>query len=151
MTALPEGFPRLKDEVVVIEKTAMQKMGKRNRDAGMRFQRKGRKIIEKLVGKLASRFRGQLGNEESWHGLPWRVECKYGLTNHPVVTLYEKARAQSEQNHAFGDARPFVFVCGTSRSKVLAVIEMEHDLALVAETIESGHTPEAVAVSQESS
>src|SRR4051812_12501565 len=113
MTALPEGFPRLKAEVEVIEKTPQQQMGKRNRDAGMRFQRKARKVVEHITKTVAARFRGSLGNEESWHGLPWRIECKYGLKNHPVVTLYELARAQSEANHAIGDPRPFVFVCGT--------------------------------------
>lgn len=135
MTSVEPGFPRLKPEVVVVEKTPMQRQGKRNRDAGMRFQRKARKAVEKLTKTVASRFRGQLGNEESWFGLPWRIECKYGLTNHPVVTLYEKARAQSEQNHAIGDGRPFVFVCGTARSRILAVVELEQDLLLVADSL----------------
>ena len=132
---LEPGFPRLKVDRVAEEKTPQQRMGKRNRDAGMRFQRKARKVVEKLTNTIAARFRGQLGNEEAWHGLPWRIECKYGLTNHPVVTLYEKARAQSEQNHAIGDPRPFVFVCGTARSKILAVVELERDLLAVAESL----------------
>lgn len=135
VTDVPEGFPKLRDIVEPIERTVAQKRGKRNREAGQRFQRKARKIIERITGTLAARFVGQLGNEESWSGLPWRVECKYGLTNHPVVTWYENARAQAEANHAIGDPRPFVFVCGTARSKVLAVIELECDLAAVAESI----------------
>lgn len=135
MGTVADGFPRLKAEREPVEKTAAQLMGKRNRDAGLRFQRKARKAVEQLTRTVAARFRGQLGNEEAWHGLPWRVECKYGLTNHPVVTAYEKARAQSDQNHAIGDPRPFVFLCGTARSRLLAVIEVESDLVAVAESI----------------
>lgn len=146
MTALPDGFPRLKDEKPVVERTEAQARGSRNRNAGMRFQRKARKIIERLCGVIAARFRGQLGNEESWHGLPWRVECKYGLKNHPVVTAYVNAREQSERNHAVGDPRPFVFVCGTAYGPTLAVIELENDFELAAWCLASFRVP---VVSQE--
>jgi hypothetical protein len=135
VTEIADGFPKLRDIDEPPERTVAQKRGKRNNEAGKRFQRKARKVIERLTGKSAARFLGQLGNEESWHGLPWRVECKYGLTNHPVVTWYENARTQAEANHAIGDPRPFVFVCGTARSKVLAVIELEHDLPAVADSL----------------
>ena len=133
---LEPGFPRFKDPLPeVAPRTAQQAQGARNRAAGMRFQLKARKLLQALFGVLAARFRGQTGNEESWYGFPVRVECKYGLKNHPVVTLYEKARAQSDANHAIGDPRPFIFVCGTARSRVLVVVELEHDLPLVAASI----------------
>ncbi len=90
--------------------------GARNRRSGMRKQREARKALEAVTGKDAARFVGQLGNEESWSGLPLRVEVKSGAVAGPVWTKYAAAEAQSAASKAIGDVRPFVFVAMGQRT-----------------------------------
>ena len=116
------------------ERTPMQKMGARNRNSGMRHQRNVRKEIEKMTGTIAARFVGQLGNEEAWHGLPWRIEVKSGNQSLPAVTAYEKMRAQSEANHAQGDPRPFVGVVKVNNVEAVVLVRLK-DLATLLETL----------------
>lgn len=84
--------------------------GARSRRSGMVKQRDARKALEAVTGKRSARFVGQLGAEESWHGLPLRVEVKSGLAAKVVATKFLLAEAQSDTNHAIGDPRPFIAV-----------------------------------------
>lgn len=84
--------------------------GARNRRSGMRKQREARKAIERATGTQAARFKGQLGNEEGWAGLPFRVEVKSGGQAKPVQTFHDRCAIQSAQNKAIGDTRPFLAV-----------------------------------------
>lgn len=106
--------------------------GARNRRSGMLKQREARKALEAVSGKHAARFVGQLGNEESWSGLPLRVEVKSGAQVGPVWTKYAAAEAQAETNHAIGDPRPFVLVCmGQRTSDGLVVVRLSQLARLV--------------------
>ncbi len=125
MTAVPEGFPRLKGKPDPHPKTVAQKRGAANRRAGKLQQREARKTVEKLTGTPAARFTGQLGNEESWHHLPWRVEVKSGKQVQAAVTSYLRAKAQSDANHALGDPRPFVHIIKLQRQPAVAVIALD--------------------------
>lgn len=114
------------------EKSVAQKRGARNRRSGMRAQREARKQVEGLTGTQAAKFAGQLGNEEAWHGLPWRIEVKSGAITAPAVSAYKKAKAQSDQNHAQGDPRPFVQIVRLQNHKPLAIIALEDLPAVLA-------------------
>jgi hypothetical protein len=106
--------------------------GARNRRSGMRKQREARKALEQTSGTIAARFVGQLGAEESWHGLPVRVEVKSGAAAKVVQTKYRLAREQSDASKAIGDCRPFLFVAmppGTTDG--LAVIALSELSALL--------------------
>lgn len=127
MTAVPEGFPRIKGETspwvckwdepnCTRSKPGPRCRGARNRRSGMRKQREARKALEALTGAEAARFVGQLGNEEAWSGLPIRVEVKSGAVAGPVWTKYAAAEAQAAQSKAIGDIRPFVFVAMGQRT-----------------------------------
>ncbi len=113
-------------------KTPKQTLGARNRNSGMRMQREARKRVEQLTGTQAARFVGQLGNEEAWHGLPWRVEVKSGKQVQPAVSSYLKAKAQSDVNHAQGDPRPFVHIIKLQRQPAVAVIALDDLPAVLA-------------------
>lgn len=146
MTALPEGFPKIKGETrpwvcrkgfVSCERTKPCNAcrGARNRRSGMRKQREARKSLEALTGAQAARFAGQLGNEEAWTGLGIRVEVKSGAQVDPVWTKYAAAEAQAAASKAIGDVRPFVFIAmGTRTSDGLMVCRLS-ELARVVEAL----------------
>lgn len=146
MSNVAEGFPRLdkqtrpwacrrEDESCTRTKPCNACRGARNRRSGMRKQREARKALEALTGAEAARFAGQLGNEESWSGLPLRVEVKSGAIAGPVWTKYAAAEAQALQSKAIGDTRPFVFIAmGTRTSDGLMVCRLS-ELARVVEAL----------------
>lgn len=118
---LPEGFPKLEkqtrpwcckkaDPVCSRSKPCRSCLGARNRRSGMRKQREARKALEALTGAQAAAFAGQLGNEESWTGLPLRVEVKSGAQVGPIWTRYAAAEAQSEASRPSGNTDPFCMV-----------------------------------------
>lgn len=122
MTALPEGFPRSKEEqsgrVWVCKagndpcsrkEPCRSCLGRRNWRSGMTKQRQARKALEVVTGTQAARFSGLTGNEEGW-ALPVRVECKSGAQVNPIGTRFRLAEEQSAAAKAIGDARPFVMV-----------------------------------------
>lgn len=109
--------------------------GARNRRSGMRKQREARKALEAVTGKDAARFAGQLGNEESWSGLPLRVEVKSGAIAGPVWTKYAAAEAQSNASKAIGDVRPFVFVAMGQRTTDGLLVCRLSELARVVEAL----------------
>lgn len=144
MTAqVPDGFPKLSKET---REWSCKKQvasctrstpcpscrGARNRRSGMRKQREARKALQALTGAEAARFVGQLGNEESWSGLPLRVEVKSGAQCGPVWTKYAAAEAQSENSRAIGDVKPFLMVCmGTRTSDGLVVFRLSQFARIV--------------------
>lgn len=97
--------------------------GARNRRSGMRKQREARKAIERATGTQAARFKGQLGNEEAWAGLPFRVEVKSGGVAKPVQTFHDRCAEQSAQNKAIGDTRPFLAVAMPTGGRMLWVVD----------------------------
>jgi hypothetical protein len=123
---LPPGFPipketrpwncRRQEPSCTRSKPCHSCRGARNRRSGMAKQRQARKALEAVTGTHAARFAGQLGNEESWSGLPLRVEVKSGAQVGPIWTRYSSAEEQAEQNHAIGDPRPFVMVAMGQRT-----------------------------------
>lgn len=112
-------------------------LGRRNRRSGMTKQREARKSLEALTGAQAARFSGQLGNEESWHGLPFRVEVKSGGVAKPVQTFYDNCEAQSTQNHAIGDRRPFIAVAMPKGGRMFLVIDNELLVPFVEAVVEA--------------
>jgi len=101
--------------------TENQKRGLRNKQKGRRKQNLARKKLKIPDTK----FRGQMGNEESWQG-EVRVEVKAGKQIQTIWTKYLKAKEQSDTNTRIGDSRPFMFVVmpdGTSNG--LAIIELD--------------------------
>lgn len=78
--------------------------GGRNRQAGLHKQRQAKKAL----GIPSNRFRTKDGNEENWLGA-FRVEVKSGKMVGKFAG-YFRAEAQSENNRATGDTRPFIFV-----------------------------------------
>jgi hypothetical protein len=116
---------RRDDELCTRVKPCNACRGARSRRSGMRKQREARKALEALTGAEAAKFVGQLGNEESWHGLPLRVEVKSGAQVGPVWTKYAAAEAQSEATRPIGDVAPFVMVAmGTRTSDGLVVFRL---------------------------
>jgi hypothetical protein len=100
-------------------------LGKRSRRRGMDKQRTARKALEALSATDAAKFMGQLGNEESWTGLPLRVEVKSGAQCGPIWTKYAAAEAQSEAARPIGDPKPFVMVAmGTRTSDGLVLVRL---------------------------
>lgn len=86
-------------------------IGRRSRSEGLRKQRLARRAAERATGRRAARFAGQLGNEESWQGLPVRIEVKSGDRDTlPVAVRFLACEDQSEANRPIGDVRPFVAV-----------------------------------------
>jgi hypothetical protein len=98
-------------------------------------QREARKALEAVTGTQSARFVGQLGNEESWHGLPLRVEVKSGAQVGPIWTRYAAAEAQAETNHAIGDPRPFILVAMGQRTSDGLVVVRLSQLARFAEAL----------------
>jgi hypothetical protein len=80
-------------------------LGRRSRRGGLAKQRTARKQL----AVPDSRFHGQNGNEENWRG-PFRVEVKSGLQVKALASRFLDAEAQSWENKAVGDVRPFLFV-----------------------------------------
>ena len=98
-----------------------QKRGLTNKNKGRRKQNLARKKLRIPDTK----FRSQMGNEESWLG-EVRVEVKAGKQVQTLWTKYQKAKEQSDANTRIGDTRPFMFVAmpdGTSNG--LVVIELD--------------------------
>ena len=122
---MPEVEPRFKDpgawkcrkddETCTRAKPCRSCLGARNRRSGMRKQRDARKALERVTGKEAARFVGQLGNEESWR-LPVLVEVKSGAQVGPIWTRFALAETQAKSNKNIGDNRPFVFVAMGQRT-----------------------------------
>lgn len=134
MTATREVTPRFKDSkwecrygvVSCTRKRPCKRcLGRTSARKGRRFQSEVLRRVEVLTGTIGSRFRGARGNEETWHGLPWRVECKYGEQVHPAVTAYEKAKAQSDAAHHTGDPRPFVNVVSKAHSPIIVQVALD--------------------------
>jgi hypothetical protein len=137
MTALPEGFPRSKEEqsgrVWVCKagndpcsRTAPCRscLGRRNRRSGMVKQRAARKALEVVTGKQAAQFASLTSNEEGWR-LPVRVEVKSGAQCNPVWTKFAATEAQANAAKSAGDARPFLAVfMGTRTSDGLVVCRL---------------------------
>ena len=98
-----------------------QKRGLTNKNKGRRKQNLARKKLRIPDTK----FRSQMGNEESWQG-EVRVEVKAGKQVQTLWTKYKKAKEQSDANTSIGDTRPFMFVAmpdGTSNG--LVVVELD--------------------------
>tara|TARA_R100000773_G_C4185993_1_gene93765 strand:+ start:203 stop:664 length:462 start_codon:yes stop_codon:yes gene_type:complete len=98
-----------------------QKRGLTNKNKGRRKQNLARKKLRIPDTK----FRSQMGNEESWLG-EVRVEVKAGKQVQTLWTKYQKAKEQSDSNTSIGDTRPFMFVAmpdGTSNG--LVVVELD--------------------------
>ena len=98
-----------------------QKRGLTNKNKGRRKQNLARKKLRIPDTK----FRSQMGNEESWLG-EVRVEVKAGKQVQTLWTKYQKAKEQSDGNTRIGDTRPFMFVAmpdGTSNG--LVVVELD--------------------------
>ena len=98
-----------------------QKRGLTNKNKGRRKQNLARKKLRIPDTK----FRSQMGNEESWQG-EVRVEVKAGKQVQTLWTKYQKAKEQSDANTSIGDTRPFMFVAmpdGTSNG--LVVVELD--------------------------
>ncbi len=98
-----------------------QKRGLTNKNKGRRKQNLARKKLKIPDTK----FRSQMGNEESWQG-EVRVEVKAGKQVQTLWTKYQKAKEQSDTNTRIGDTRPFMFVAmpdGTSNG--LVVVELD--------------------------
>ena len=98
-----------------------QKRGLTNKNKGRRKQNLARKKLRIPDTK----FRSQMGNEESWQGQV-RVEVKAGKQVQTLWTKYLKAKEQSDTNTRIGDTRPFMFVAmpdGTSNG--LVVVELD--------------------------
>ena len=98
-----------------------QKRGLTNKNKGRRKQNLARKKLKIPDTK----FRSQMGNEESWQG-EVRVEVKAGKQVQTLWTKYQKAYEQSDANRRIGDTRPFMFVAmpdGTSNG--LVVVELD--------------------------
>ena len=98
-----------------------QKRGLTNKNKGRRKQNLARKKLKIPDTK----FRSQMGNEESWQGQV-RVEVKAGKQVQTLWTKYQKAKEQSDANTRIGDTRPFMFVAmpdGTSNG--LVVVELD--------------------------
>lgn len=109
--------------------------GARNRRSGMRKQREARKALEVVTGTQAARFSGQLGNEESWSGLPLRVEVKSGAQCGPIWTRYAAAEIQAEANNAIGNTKPFVLVAMGQRTTDGLLVCRLSQLARVVEAL----------------
>jgi hypothetical protein len=120
MTDVPEGFPKPKqtrpwqcrrqEPTCTRVSPCRACLGARNRRKGMRKQGVARKAIEHTFEAQAARFVGQLGNEESWTGLPIRNEVKSGAQVRCVWTKYLLAEEQANANRAIGDNRPFAAI-----------------------------------------
>ena len=98
-----------------------QKRGLTNKNKGRRKQNLARKKLRIPDTK----FRSQMGNEESWQG-EVRVEVKAGKQVQTLWNKYQKAKEQSDANTRIGDTRPFMFVAmpdGTSNG--LVVVELD--------------------------
>lgn len=109
--------------------------GRRSRRSGMLKQREARKALEVVTGAQAARFSGQLGNEESWSGLPLRVEVKSGAQCNPIWTRFAAAEVQAEANNAIGNTKPFLLIAmGTRTTDGLVVCRLSQ-LARVVEAL----------------
>lgn len=98
-----------------------QKRGLTNKNKGRRKQNLARKKLRIPDTK----FRSQMGNEESWQGQV-RVEVKAGKQVQPIWNKYLKAKEQSDSNKNIGDTRPFMFVAmpdGTTNG--LVIVELD--------------------------
>jgi hypothetical protein len=98
-----------------------QKRGLTNKNKGRRKQN----LARKKLNIPDTKFRSQMGNEESWQG-EVRVEVKAGKQVQTLWTKYLKAKEQSDTNTRIGDTRPFLFVAmpdGTSNG--LVVMELD--------------------------
>lgn len=145
---LPEGFPREKTtrewncrnkggpQADCTKQTpCVSCRGRRSQASGRRKQRDARKALEVVTGAPASRFYGQLSNEESWNGLPLRVEVKSGAQCGPIWTRYAAAEIQAEANNAIGNTKPFVLVAMGQRTTDGLVVCRLSQLSRVVEAL----------------
>ena len=98
-----------------------QKRGLTNKNKGRRKQN----LARKKLNIPDTKFRSQMGNQESWKG-EVRVEVKAGQQVKTIWSKYLKAKEQSDTNTSIGDTRPFLFVAmpdGTSNG--LVVMELD--------------------------
>lgn len=137
MTApeVPEGFPRPRHRP-----SRKGASGQANARYGKRRQRDGRKVLERLFRTDPPRFAGALGNEESWHHLPVRVECKAGEQVEPIATRFLKAETQASGNLAFGRQSPFVMLAMPSGMTDGLLIIRTSDLERFADLIVEART-----------
>ena len=111
------------------QKTVKKRKGwSDNQKRGLTDKNKGRRkqnLARKKLRIPDTKFRSQMGNEESWQG-EVRVEVKAGKQVQTLWTKYLKAKEQSDTNTRIGDTRPFMFVAmpdGTSNG--LVVVELD--------------------------
>ena len=98
-----------------------QKRGLTNKNKGRRKQN----LARKKLNIPDTKFRSQMGNEESWKG-EVRVEVKAGKQVQTLWTKYLKAKEQSDTNTRIGDTRPFLFVAMPDcTSNGLVVMELD--------------------------
>jgi len=98
-----------------------QKRGLTNKNKGRRKQN----LARKKLNIPDTKFRSQMGNEESWKG-EVRVEVKAGQQVKTIWSKYLKAKEQSDTNTSIGDTRPFLFVAmpdGTSNGLVIMELD----------------------------
>jgi hypothetical protein len=115
-----------------------QKRGLTNKNKGRRKQN----LARKKLNIPDTKFRSQMGNEESWKG-EVRVEVKAGKQVQTLWTKYLKAKEQSDTNTRIGDTRPFLFVAmpdGTSNG--LVVMELDKLEEIVFALIETWDSKE---------
>jgi len=110
---------------------------RRNRRKGKLAQSKGRQVLEKITGVSAARWSGKLANEESWDGLPIRVECKAGAFGgaNAVWNHYLRAENQSLAAKAIGDLRPFMALMKPDKTSEQLVVVRLSKLAEVIEAL----------------
>ena len=110
-----------------------QKRGLTNKNKGRRKQN----LARKKLNIPDTKFRSQMGNEESWQG-EVRVEVKAGKQVQTLWTKYLKAKEQSDTNTRIGDTRPFLFVAmpdGTSNGLVvMELAKLEENVFGLTET-----------------
>lgn len=119
MTALPEGFPKIKGEGVwncrkddaacTRKQPCNSCRGARNRRKGKRRQNGTLRVFEDVCDVRAT-WAGKRANEETYDHLPIRNENKAGHAGgaNAVGRHYLASEGQSEANRAIGDLRPFL-------------------------------------------
>lgn len=88
-----------------------------------RNSRQGKARHRKVARQIGASSGGGFASSTEEHWRDWaRWEVKSGAQVDPVITRFEKARAQSELDRALGDSRPFVFAAVPSSSRRPSVV-----------------------------